>query len=124
MVNQYGLTDKTYFTSTVDAILLSVNKINPSVSIGLIADLSSSAQIDHVLQFKTSVNKVRIDMFDIDTPSIDVINYASSKGVGIKVGSAYSLESIVKFASMGVTDIEVAYVAFPATALNEYYDNL
>lgn len=124
MVNNYGLIDKTYFTSTVDAILLSVNKINPSINIGLIAHLNLNAKVDAALKFKTEFNDVRIDMFDSDTPSVDVINYASSKGVGIKVGSAYSLADIVKFASMGVTDIEVAYVAFPATALNEYYDNL
>ena len=124
MVDKYGLADKTYFTSTVGAILLSVNKINPSINIGLIAQLNSNAKVDAALKFKTEFNDVRIDMFDTDTPSIDVINYASSKGVGIKVASAYSLADIVKFASMGVTKIEVAYVAFPATALNEYYDSL
>ncbi|MGY5261905.1 glycerophosphodiester phosphodiesterase [Lactiplantibacillus plantarum] len=124
MVDEYGLADKTYFASTVDAILLSVNKINPSINIGFIAQLNSETLVDRAVQFKTDVNKVRIDMFDTNTPSIDVINYASSKGVGIKVGSAYSLADIAKFASMGVTDIEVAYVAFPATALNEYYDTL
>lgn len=124
MVNQYGLADKTYFTSTVDAILLSVNKINPSINIGLIAHLNLNARVDAALKFKTEFNDVRIDMFDNDTPSIDVINYASSKGVGVKVATAYSIADIVKFASMGVTEIEVANVAFPATALNEYYDNL
>lgn len=124
MLNQYGLVDKTYFTTNVDAILLSVNKINPAINIGFIANLNLPIKVDYAMQFKTSLNKVRIDMFDTDTPSIDVINYASSKGVGIKVGSAYSLADIVKFASMGVTDIEVANVAFPATALNEYYDTL
>ncbi len=124
MVNNYGLIDKTYFTSTVDAILLSVNKINPSINIGLIAHLNLNAKVDAALKFKTEFNDVRIDMFDSDTPSVDVINYASSKGVGIKAASAYSIADIVKFASMGVNEIEVAYVAFPATALNEYYDNL
>lgn len=124
MLNQYGLVDKTYFTTNVDAILLSVNKINPAINIGFIANLNLPIKVDYAMQFKTSLNKVRIDMFDTDTPSIDVINYASSKGVGIKVGSAYSLADIVKFASMGVTDIEVANVAFPATSLNEYYDTL
>ncbi|CAJ1189395.1 hypothetical protein CPEBRM1_ABPJDJAI_01141 [Companilactobacillus paralimentarius] len=124
MVNKYGLANKTYFSANPEAILSSVNKLNPAINIGFIAQLNSKVLVDHALQFKTSLNNVRIDMFDSNTPSIDIINYASSKGVGIKVGSAYSLADIVKFASMGVTDIEVAYVAFPATALNEYYDNL
>lgn len=124
MVNKYGLSDKTYFTSNVDQILLSVNKINPAINIGFIAHLNLPIKVDYAMNFKTNLNKVRIDMFDTDTPSIDVINYASSKGVGIKAGSAYSMADIVKFASMGVTDIEVANVAFPATSLNEYYDNL
>lgn len=124
MVNQYGLANKTFFTSVIDSILLSVININPSINIGRITHLDSISRVDNVLKFKTEFNDVRIDMFDSDTPSVDVINYASSKGVGIKVGSAYSIADIVKFASMGVTDIEVANVAFPATALNEYYDNL
>ena len=124
MVNKYGLTNKTYFTANPEPILSSVNKLNPSINIGFIAHLNSNIWVDHVLKFKTNVNKVRIDMFDTDTPSIDVINYASSKGVGIKVGSAYSLADIVKFTSIGVTEIEVANVAFPATALNEYYNTL
>lgn len=124
MVNQYGLANKTFFTSVVDSILLSVIKINPSINIGRITYLDSNVRVDNALRFKTNLNKVRIDMFDKDTPTLDLINYASSKGIGIKVATAYSIADIVKFASMGVTEIEVANVAFPATALNEYYDNL
>ncbi|AGI10701.1 hypothetical protein 645_0011 [Lactococcus lactis phage 645] len=124
LILKYGLSNVTTISNTANGIetLRSLYALNNSLSVGLITHPTTTAVVDTVLEFKNHHNNVRLDIFDTDTIPPEILIYAATKNVGIKVGSAYSIGDIIKWVELGVNHIEVANVSYPKTALSAYYD--
>ena len=124
LILKYGLSNVTTISNTANGIetLRSLYALNNSLSVGLITHPTTTAVVDTVLEFKNHHNNVRLDIFETDTIPPEILIYAATKNVGIKVGSAYSIGDIIKWVELGVNHIEVANVSYPKTALSAYYD--
>ncbi|MBR8674087.1 BppU family phage baseplate upper protein [Lactococcus lactis subsp. lactis] len=124
LILKYGLSNVTTISNTANGIetLRSLYALNNSLNVGLITYPTTTAVVDTVLEFKNYHNNVRLDIFDTNTIPPEVLIYAATKNVGIKVGSTYNINDIIKWVELGVNQIEVANVSYPKTALSAYYD--
>ena len=115
-VLQYGLTDRTFISSHKTNVLDAFFAKCKSLNYALIA-YSEVDNANKVLNYRHLSNKIRLDIFDVNNPTLDFLLYARDNDIKLKVGSCYNVEQIKTWMSKGVDYIEVANVENPKTVI-------
>lgn len=115
-VLQYGLTDRTFISSHKTAVLDAFFAKCKSLNYALIT-YPELVHANKVLKYRHLSNKLRMDLFDINNPTLDFLLYARDNDIKLKVGSCYNVEQIKTWMGKGVDYIEVANVANPKTVI-------
>lgn len=125
IVSKLGMTPYTLWSGDIQSLSY-ILSIQPTASVGFVAHISKNV-IDTALTLKNDSNYVRIDAFNNDGVdewnddwSDEVLQYASSKNIPIKVGSAYNVEQLKRWAKV-VQIVEVAGVQYPYDVLYKTY---
>ena len=115
-VLQYGLTDRTFISSHKTAVLDAFFTKCKSLNYALIT-YPEIIHANKVLNYRHISNTIRMDIFDINNPTLDFLLYARDNDIKLKVGSCYNIEQIKTWMGKGVDCIEVANVANPKTVI-------
>lgn len=115
-VLQYGLTDRTFISSHKTAVLDAFFAKCKSLNYALIT-YPEIVHANKVLNYRYLSNKIRMDIFDINNPTLDFLLYARDNDIKLKVGSCYDVEQIKTWMGKGVDCIEVANVTNPKTVI-------
>ena len=116
-VLQYGLTDRTFIsshkTNVLDAFVTKCKSLNYAL-----ISYPEVVNANKVLNYRHLSNTIRMDIFDINNPTLEFLLYARDNDIKLKVGSCYNVEQIKTWMSKGVDCIEVANVANPKTVIS------
>ncbi|MDT2905892.1 BppU family phage baseplate upper protein [Lactococcus lactis] len=115
-VLQYGLTDRTFISSHQTNVLDAFFTKCKSLNYALIS-YPEVVNANKVLNYRHLSNTIRMDIFDINNPTLDFLLYARDNDIKLKVGSCYNVEQIKTWMGKGVDCIEVADVANPKTVI-------
>ena len=115
-VLQYGLTDRTFISSHKTNVLDAFFTKCKSLNYALIS-YPEVVNANKVLNYRHLSNTIRMDIFDINNPTLEFLLYARDNDIKLKVGSCYNVDQIKTWMGKGVDYIEVANVANPKTVI-------
>lgn len=115
-VLQYGLTDRTFISSHKTNVLDAFFTKCKSLNYALIS-YPEVVNANKVLNYRHLSNTIRMDIFDVNNPTLDFLLYARDNDIKLKVGSCYDVEQIKTWMGKGVDFIEVANVTNPKTVI-------
>ena len=122
LISKNGMAGRTVVQSWEHFNLKNMYDILPQVEYAYLSHLDEDykTNITNFLNYFKGIDiTTRLDFYDTDTVTDEMVLYANSKRVKLKVGSARSIKDIIKYMELGIHCIEIGDIVEPALCVLE-----